>query len=611
MRPFTQTIIDLFDGKKRYLIPLYQRQYAWKIDPQLDMLWEDIVRTARQLEACGKLSAPHFMGAMVIAQIKTYGKEVTAYEVIDGQQRLTTFQLLLAAIRDEVADLSPAYAAEIQGYLFNDKVMQTPEIEQFKLWPSFSDRHAFVALMKAPIPVKHFIGGELSEAVLPAVGAHAYFREKVRSHIRPDGEFDEFRLEKLFEALKIGLAVVSIELEDGDDAQTIFETLNSRGVDLSAGDLMRNFIFQRAKGFGQTDGNLNVDELYQRYWLPLDAWFWKEGDTRGRLTRPRLDWLLVDHLSMKCGELVSVDDLYEKYRRWIISAKPFRSIEDELKSIEASAKVHMRLVGQNPDDPLGRFGRLAKAFDVSTAMPLVLLLATECDLGGELSIALAMVEDWIVRRDICGLKVASYNRFFIEAVNKIRRADSSALQALRSVLTASTAETARWPDNEEWAKAWLSRGQYKGNRQPRLRFILEELEQKKRSAANEIVAIKSDLTIEHILPQKWKENWPLPHAPEEADEWDEFLRAGERDQSVETIGNLTLLTQTLNSSVSNGPFSVKMPAVRAQASLTLNRELLAFDTWDEATIRERGMALFKTAAAVWPGPTANPGAALL
>jgi len=86
-------------------------------------------------------------------------------------------------------------------------------------------------------------------------------------------------------ALKSGFAAVAIEIETGDDPQTIFETLDSRGADLSARDLMRNFIFQRAKGMGHMEGSLTVDELYATCWQPLDGWFWREDDTRGRQTR--------------------------------------------------------------------------------------------------------------------------------------------------------------------------------------------------------------------------------------------------------------------------------------------------------------------------------------
>ncbi len=313
MRPFTRSIIELFDGKRRYLIPLYQRQYAWKVSPQLELLWEDVERAAKRLREEGKLSSPHFMGAIVLSQIKTYGKEVQAFEVIDGQQRLTTFQLLLSALRDVAGSLSPEYAAEVSKYLINDGVMETPSIERFKLWPSLTDRFSFITIIDPD--AEHISSWKTPEdeqgVVRPSVAAYSFFKARIEDHVITDGEFDPFRMEKLFEALRSGLAAVSIELESGDDAQTIFETLNSRGVDLSASDLMRNFIFQRAKGLGQTHGQLKVDDLYQKYWLPLDGWFWREGETRGRQTGPRQDWLLVDHLAMMQADLVPLT-IYSK-----------------------------------------------------------------------------------------------------------------------------------------------------------------------------------------------------------------------------------------------------------------------------------------------------------
>ena len=234
MKPYTRSIIELFDGKKRFLVPLYQRQYAWKIKPQLNLLWEDVERSMNRLIADRSSLSPHFMGAIVIAQIKTFGKQVQAFEVIDGQQRLTTFQLLLSALRDVAAAAGSKYAGETQKYLLNDGIMENPTTEQFKLWPSFTDRRSFVEIIDRPANLNSIAPRSVDEdgSVRHSVAAHAYFREVITRHVTRDGAVDEYGLETLFEALRDGLAVVSIELEGGDDPQTIFETLNSRGVDL-------------------------------------------------------------------------------------------------------------------------------------------------------------------------------------------------------------------------------------------------------------------------------------------------------------------------------------------------------------------------------------------
>ncbi|MDM9627585.1 DUF262 domain-containing HNH endonuclease family protein [Rhizobium sp. S152] len=605
MKPYTRSIIELFDGKKRFLIPLYQRQYAWKTNPQLELLWEDIVRATNRLRADRASLSPHFMGAIVIAQVKTFGKQVQAYEIIDGQQRLTTFQILLAALRDVAAKHGSRYAAELQKYVLNDGVMEHEGVERYKLWPSLMDRRSFVELIDPKTDLDGIAPKPIDEEgfVRRSVAAHAYFRENIESHVKVDGNFDEHTFEILFEALKEGLAVVSIELEGGDDPQTIFETLNSRGVDLSPGDLMRNFIFQRAKGMGQKDGSLIVDELYRKHWLPLDHAFWSHSASRGRQTSQRLDWMLTDHLSMHLANIVSIETLFETYRRWILNEKPFSDVATELASITATAEVERKLFEQDKADPLGRFGVFAEAFDVSTAMPLVIYLATEANLGDRLKEALDALESYILRRDICGLTTKAYNRLFVGIIDRVRKADGDKIAALIETLSARESETDRWPDNEEWKQGWLGRDQYKGQRQPRLRYIFEALEQRKRTKLNEDIEIKSSLSIEHIMPQGWQRNWPIPgyDTPPE-DDAEYIFRTVERANAINKLGNLTLLTQGLNATVSNGPFSVKMPAVRSNSSLALNRELNHVDEWNEDTIKARGLALFEVAKQIWAEP---------
>lgn len=554
------------------------------------------------------------MGALVVTQLKTFGKAVQAFEIIDGQQRLTTFQLLLAALRDIAITNNSKYADELQKYLLNDGVMESPKVERFKLWPSSADRRSFVSIIDPSEDLEEIAKTPIDEDgfVRRSTAAHAFFREKIESHVLLDGEFDEYYLETLFEAMKEGLAVVSIELEGGDDPQTIFETLNSRGVDLSPADLMRNFIFQRAKGLGLADGALIVDKLYEKHWQPLDRAFWSQTASRGRQTRPRLDWMLTDHLSMKVGDSISVESLFENYRRWILNNQPFPTVATELESISATAEVETRLFAQRKGDALGEFGRFADAFDVSTAMPLVVYLATEADIQNDLTRSLEILQSYILRRDICGLTTKAYNRFFVGLIARLRIADGNKVNEMLAYLSGRHSDIDRWPDDSEWLEAWMGRDQYKGARQPRLRFMLESIELAKRTALNEDIEIRSELTIEHILPQRWKENWPVVGF-EFLDDEDlnrdlgYLAKQTERDVAVNKIGNLTLLTGSLNSSVSNGPYSVKMPAVKSHSSLAINRELNKFDEWNETTIWERGRSLFSFARQIWKGPDREMG----
>lgn len=612
MKPYTRSIIELFDGKKRFLIPLYQRQYAWNVDSQIPLLWEDIERIDKRIDEDRMSVVPHFMGAMVIGQIKTFGKQVQAFEIIDGQQRLATFQIVLAALRDVAEEAESRYTSELQKYLLNDGVMEYPEIERFKLWPSLMDRRSFSGIIDPEASIEDVLPKQQDDGfVKKSVLAHEYLKDAIRKHVFVDDVFNEHRFETIFEALKDGLAIVSIELEGGDDPQTIFETLNSRGVELSPGDLMRNFIFQRAKGMGQVEGSLSVDKLYEQHWLPLDRPFWTQVASRGRQSRARLDWLLTDHLSRNIGSLVSIENLYDSYRRWILNERPFPSVVPELEAISASAKVEERLFQQVKSDPLGDFGRFAHAFDVSTVLPLVLYLATEANLGDRLPEALSILKSYILRRDICRLTTKNYNKLFVGLIPKLREAPGDQIKSLLANLSERGSDIDRWPDDEEWNVAWMSRDQYSPARQNRLNYLFEILEAELRSERNEDIEIKSALTIEHIMPQKWQETWPLP-GYEDADSIDDFdveyrsmmLR---RNRAVNTVGNLTLLTQKLNSSVSNGPYATKMPAIRAHSSLALNRDLNEWNHWDEGTIQQRAEALFKAARRVWIAPIRQEG----
>ena len=607
MKPYTRSIIGLFDGKRRYLIPLYQRQYSWRENPQITLLWEDIQRAVKRIETDRSTVVPHFMGAIVISQIKTYGDQVQAFEVIDGQQRLTTFQLLLAALRDVAAEQGSRYAPEVGKYLLNDGLMEFDETERYKLWPSITDRRAFVKLIEPTADLSVLAGLDETDALVGKLATLAYraFHDRIVRHVTVNGVYQESRLKILFEALKEGLAVVSIELEGGDDPQTIFETLNSRGVPLSPADLLRNFIFQRAKGIGQTHGTLNVDRLYEKHWLPLDRQLWSQQTSRGRQTRTNLDWMLTDHLAMNIGDIVSVETLFSGYRNWVLNKAPFTSVTEELEAITTTASVEQRLFTAKEGDPLGRFGQMADAFDVSTAMPLVIYLATEPGIATRLTVALDALESYILRRDTCGLTTKNYNRFFVALITRLRECKGSQIDELIAYLSSRTGDLDRWPDDVEWQRNWVTRDQYRNARQPRLRYIFEAIERAKHTSLSEDIAIRSALTIEHIMPQKWQAAWQLPgmgEVPEDeyAPELVNQIRA--RIGAVNVLGNLTLITQALNSTVSNGPLTVKFPAIKANAALALNRELSAFEYWDENAIYERGEALFGVARVIWTPP---------
>lgn len=614
MKPFSRSIIELFDGKKRYVIPMFQRQYAWREERQLSRLWDDLkTKAERRLE--NKVTTPHFMGAIVICLLPTFGRQVQAYDVIDGQQRLTTFQVLLNAFRDVCRVGKSEFADELDKYIVNEGIMEDKTVERYKVYPTQVDRPQMKALVdagsfEAVVAIEKAELGKQRTGVEPImIAAYRYFVREIAKFVGAESsEFKpEDRIEALFHALKHDLSLVSIELEGGDDPQVIFETLNGFNEPLQPTDLMRNFVFQRAYREKRGEGDKTPDELYTEYWLPLDRHFWKREEKQGRLKRPRIDLFFQHFLAMKQATDINVGRLYHDYKTWIETAKPYASVEEELKDTVHFSGIFRHLIAPEESSDLCEFAGMLNIFDVRTITPLILFLCGEANLKGtELKNALTALESFLVRRAVCGLTTKNYNRLFLQLVDGLRGTENVG-SGLTALLLKGEGDAVVWPDDVAFSTAWLSRKLYADLVTTRLQFMLKRIEQAMRSEKNEDIHVKGALTIEHLMPSAWAtKSWPLPdgriglsavdrllgNAPDPASEY--------RDQIIHTVGNLTLLTQPLNSSIQNGPWADKRPEILAQSALALNREFHDYPEWSETTIDRRGREMLAHALATWP-----------
>lgn len=613
MKPFSRSVIELFDGKKRYVIPMFQRQYVWHADRQLGRLWDDL-RTKAEQRLDNKSSSPHFLGAIVISNLPTFGRQVQAYDVIDGQQRLTTFQVLLNSFRDVATSLDSEFSDELSKYIVNEGIMDDKIIERYKVWPTQVDRPQMKTIVdcgsqEAVLIVEKAELGRKRTGVEPImIAAYHYFYQQISDFvIAPFAEttHDE-RIEALFHALKHDLALVSVELEGGDDPQVIFETLNGFNQPLLPTDLLRNFVFQRAYRETRNENDKKPDDLYNEYWLPFDHHFWKKEEKQGRLKRPRVDLFFQHFLAMKKATDINVGRLYHDYKTWIEIEKPYLSVEEELKDTVHYASVFRKLI--TPDEPseLSEFASMLNVFDVKTIMPLILFLAGEANLKGErLNQALQMLESFLIRRSVCCLTTKNYNRLFLQLVEGLRDKEDI-VGSLRSELLNGEGDAVIWPDDSSFSQAWLTRKLYSDLPSIRLQYILKRVEQAKRSAKNEDIHIRSSLTIEHVMPVRWEEHWPLTSGRIAKSSFERMfsddepdLEADKRDQVIHTIGNLTLLTHPLNSSLQNGSWNEKRPEITKQSSLALNREFLDSEEWNETTIQERSRKLLGIAINIW------------
>ena len=657
MKAEAVTIRHLLENRCRYCVPIYQRHYVWDRKNQWEPFWHDVLTKTKEILQNRIQRFPHFMGAVVLESRKsTSVNEVNTFQVVDGQQRLTTFQLFLVAIKHHAIEAEFAHTVQmIDSFLFNgnEHLMENPSIERYKVWPTKYDRELFRDILTGERKdlrakyEKHFFVTrdevKYFKTVPELLGAYGYFYEQIKQEVKRDiileaedekkwkstkseiaseKESELNRKEILLNLIIVALIqefkIVQIVLEEGDDAQVIFETLNSRGKPLLATDLVRNNIFQRADA-----QNEPADELFDKYWKFFEDKFWSEKGRQGRYRKDRIEFFLSHFISAKISGEVTFSKLFSEYKSFIAfhNSKTnggYPTVESELKDLCKYGSIYRRLIEGNENDKLGNYIRDLKIWEISTLYPLVLRLLAEEELGENEKVqCLKLLTTFIVRRAICDLTSKNYNKFFIYV---LRYLDDNQLtyENLASFLTRQTVGSSRFPTDNEFKKAWLTNPVYEILTSQKLKVILESIEQLKRQRFHETNHLADNLTIEHIMPQSWyNENWPLSDGKivsyddiivrwkaqfinEDNSFWGKISR---RERLVDTIGNLTILTQALNSSISNGPYSEKCQALNEHSLLVLNREIVKYNEWGESQIENRGNKLFDDALKIWPYPS--------
>ncbi|MCE9592904.1 MAG: DUF262 domain-containing HNH endonuclease family protein [Planctomycetes bacterium] len=622
MKATAAPVLGVFEKKMRLEVPLFQRQYVWTREQQWEPLWEDISRKfVEYIE--GRKDAPiHFLGAMVLDQKQTPTTHVERRQVIDGQQRLTTLQVFLAAFRDCCRENAcDELARECEGFTANKGMMPNPDIDVFKIWPTQLDRAQFVAVMTAGsraelerlYPVVRQKWARHDDPRPPMIEAYLYFSDELQefflgtesdpalSHEVPLAD----RLNECFTALRNALQVVVIDLEKDDDAQVIFETLNARGQPLLPADLLRNYIFLRAARAGE-----DQEALYETYWRGFDDQFWRDEVRQGRLSRPRGDLFMQHFLASRQTVDIPVKHLFVEYKFWIERRKPFSSIREELAAIARQRDDFRHILQPTPRDAVYSIARVVDTFDVRTAYPLLLFLSDKQISRTEWVAVARILESYIVRRMFCGWTTKNYNRVFLSLTKQLER-DGATAPNLRKLLTEMRGESTEWPSDSQFERAWLTR-EVDGDQQPsKLVHILASLNVTYLDAKTEDVIVDSPLTVEHLMPRSWREHWSLPDGTSgiAADEvrtavfGDPRMQATIfREKLVHTIGNLTLVTQPLNAALSNAPWEKKQPAIIEKSVLPMNLRLRSASTWDEAAIELRSKELLARALRIWPGP---------
>ena len=367
----TYPLQEILKPERRYIIPTFQRDYEWTLEGQWKLLFEDLESTAdRLLEVRGsgddgsKLKSkeqnisPHFMGAIVCASLPFATGGVALRSVIDGQQRLTTIQLMMRGLLDVLTESSSDRTMSVRRMLFNpDDVLEAAE-EIYKLWPRRKDREVWPLAMGDSVPAYDSKSDHLY------LQARKFFSDASRDYVLlEDGTVDSARLVALADAVSSLFKLVVIDLDDNDDAQVIFEVLNGRQTPLSAIDLVKNLLFLRGE-LAEED----VEDLYDKHWAQFDDDWWKKEVGRGHAQRGRRDVLLSVWLTAATGSEANVGHLYREARAYLDSGP---TTEEVLEQLSTFAVAYREVYEALPveDERLAAAYRRINALDITTAIP--------------------------------------------------------------------------------------------------------------------------------------------------------------------------------------------------------------------------------------------------
>lgn len=611
---------DVLKEKQQWVIPVYQRHYAWetKEGKQIPKLWSDLEERALEYLKEGKVS-PHFVGAIIYSEPKSqqFGT-VSQRFLVDGQQRITTFSLTLCAIRQIAREYEcSGIINSIDDYLFNavSNSMADPEREKFKLWSSSYDRPYYLKTatqnleeLRKSFPGYFYKNGNLNSNAPKMLQAYWHLLKAVREFLEDQKKVDvtpEDSLSAILHGFLNGFQIVVVQLDEHDDAQSIFSSLNGNAEPLTAFDLIRNDIFHRAAKKGEDN-----DELFEEKWKNLETAFWKEEVKQGRLKRPRTDHLITHSLVSETAKEISTGRVVHEYKNYSES-RGFSSVSAEVESLLKYSKVYQNLEAKKKNKPEARIGNFLDIWDMSAFHPLVFWIGVKDISDEEKKEAYQIIENYIIRRDICGHTNKSYNKTVPSLIRALSKSDNISV-TLKNEIEGYKSEISVMPSDSELKRNLIQRPIYLHMNSKKIRYLFENIELALRTKFDETVVISTDnLNVEHIMPQKWANYWPLSNsfqpsnedyyeAFREGDQIDETTRAlmENRELKKHCIGNLTVITGSLNTSLGNESWPEKQNRIK-NSLLKINQSVANANKWDEEDIDARGENLSEDIIKLW------------
>ena len=597
------TVRQLFNTDVHYQVPPYQRRYVWNEETQWMPLWEDIVSLAekRLVEPRSSTEETHFLGTLVLRRLDHLPTEPELVEVIDGQQRLTTLQLLLGAAAKTFAGRSERHARLLQPFVRNNPDYTSGNKDhRFKVWPSRYDREAFRSTMDSGVQHDSAEASQIAKA-------HRFFQGETETWLDQAQTEDDLdrKCDALFDVLTQRLQVVTIAVTGEDVANAIFETLNARGTPLQAWDLVKNHMYERS------GPDPDFEEWFDDELLKFDEDWWQHESGAGRNRRSNVDLYVNHFLVLRRKKEVkgrTSRDVHRAFGEYL--SEPADDGEKSVKSVGTDfsrlGDTYEEVMLTARTDKHGQFLHHWRVEGHGVLAPVILWLWSSGVPDQQLNRAVRALDSYFGRRLVCQSSSKDYRELSIGLLNELdsKGADNAGDATVKYLKKrAADVDTLQWPDNAELRSVLTERPVYGKLTSARVQMVLEAVERQMRIDADghsDSPLVPDGLSIEHVMPQKWEAHWPRPKGGTA-----EETARQRRHRLMHTIGNLTLVSPKLNSALRNAAWKTKRGTLKEHSKLYISDDVNDHaKQWNEAAIIERSHRMVDLLIRVWPGPDA-------
>lgn len=604
------TVRLAFPDGKQYAIPSYQRNYVWTRDGQWGPLWDDL-KTLAEHSIEDSSTRSHFLGTIITKQIGTQGF-TDRWSVVDGQQRLTTLQILMAAVRSAFHELGlDQYASILTKSLVNPQEGLRKDSDKYKIQHKSSDYQGFSEIIESSVE-----GADPTERDRRQLDeCHAYFKAAVAEWLAAESDTTcDRRAEALTQTLLLKFYVVDIRLDRQENGHAIFEALNARAEPLTEWEKTKNYILSIAARDDDPDGDRAYSAHLERY--DSDP-YWDQSFSEQRFSGKRVEYFLFFFAQIELPkrrheatgkpvlDTLPRTRLYREFRS--VGEHDYRrspeALQGFLRRLKRYADIYRQL-DEASSDTFSGYARLVmhrrRGLRLASLIPVFMVLVDKLGHDERLDRALRIIDSYLMRRVAVKANYSGFDDVAFRFVQALADTEPNEVVAvLIRQFDQATTWTSRWPNDEEVGDRLRETDMYHrcAGKGLLLSGIAERMHDERSGDLTMHFRPKDKLTVEHVAPQNWNRHWKSELGFGDTDEERHRL-----NRLVHRVGNLTLVTSKLNNNLGDHPWRHKAKLLRTD-NLEMNRRLLddmEGATWNQEEIDRRSRLIANYVKEIWP-----------